>query len=119
MIFHNPYWSEALKMGALQRWILVHSVIYYEMDSSIISDQMFDRNALQLVQMQKDNPEEAERSQYWYVFHNFDGTTGFDLYHRLKKADKQRIWDIAQHVLLVHEREGGSKRGTNRDSGHR
>ena len=119
MEFANPYWSMAIKIGCLQRYILVHSYLYYELNTSIISDKKFDENAYQLVDMQKEDPSEAKRSQYWYVFDDFDGTTGFDLYHRLNKADKERIQQVANHVLGLHQREGGSISGKDSNSRHR
>lgn len=101
MRFGNPYWSEKLKMSALQRWLIVHSILYYEMNSSIVSDKMFDANARQFVKMQNENPEEAEETDYWYVFYDFDGSTGFDLYDRLTKRDKKYLTHIASHVLKL------------------
>lgn len=107
MIFKNPYWSNKLRMGSLQRWLIVHSILYYEMSSSIVEDRTFDANAKQLVEMQAEFPDEAEESEYWYVFYDFDGSTGFDLYHRLNKHDKKYLTQIAQHVLAVYK-AGGS-----------
>lgn len=107
MIFKNPYWSNKLRMGSLQRWLIVHSILYYEMSSSIVEDRVFDANAKQLVEMQAEFPDEAEESEYWYVFYDFDGSTGFDLFHRLNKHDKHYLTQIAQHVLAVYK-AGGS-----------
>ena len=107
MIFKNPYWSNKLRMGSLQRWIIVHSILYYEMSSSIVEDSVFDDNAKQLVRMQAEFPDEAEESEYWYVFYDFDGSTGFDLFSRLNKHDKHYLTQIAQHVLTVYK-AGGS-----------
>lgn len=101
MRFNNPYWSNKLKISALQRWIIVHSILYYELNRSVVTDKVFDANAKQLVQMQEDFPDEAEEADYWYVFHDFDGTTGFDLYHRLDKHDKEYLTNIAHHVLRL------------------
>ena len=103
MKFPNPYWSDKLRISTLQRWILVHSLLYYEMDTSVVSDKMFDANARQLVRMQKENREAAKQSQYWYVFHDFDGTTGFDLPDRLKKSDRAWLMHIAMHVRKLHK----------------
>lgn len=99
MEFANPYWSQWIRIELLQRWILVHSILYYEMDTSVVSDKKFDANAKQLVQMQKDYKDDAKLSQYWYVFNDFDGSTGFDLYDRLTKKDKAYLKKIALHVL--------------------
>lgn len=103
MKFANPYWSNKLKIESLQRWIIVHSIIYYELGSSIVSDKVFDANARQLVQMQNDFPKDAKQSQYWYLFYDFDGTTGFDLYSRLNKKDKAYLMKIAKHVLRLQK----------------
>jgi hypothetical protein len=106
MEFKNPYWSNKLKMSALQRWIIVHSILYYEMDSSIVSDKMFDANARQLVKMQKQYSDEATQTDYWYAFYDFDGSTGFDLFGRLKNKDRRYLTQIAQHVLKLHKAGG-------------
>lgn len=109
MKFSNPYWSNKLKMGSLQRWIIVHSILYYEFDNAIIEDKLFDANARQLVEIQKAYPDEAKETEYWYVFHDFDGSTGFDLYHRLNKHDAAYLKKIAEHVLRMGGTENAQK----------
>ena len=113
MKFTNPYWSNKLRIGTLQRWILVHSILYYEMDTSVVEDKVFDANARQLVKMQAEHPEDAEESQYWCVFFDFDGSTGFDLPYRLTNDDKQYLKHIASHVLELSKTklEGGTHNG--------
>ena len=101
MKFTNPYWSNKLRISSLQRWVIVQSIIYYELNGSIVTDKVFDENARQLVQMQKDFPNEAKESEYWYLFYDFDGTTGFDLYGRLKQKDKQYLMQQAKHALRM------------------
>lgn len=114
MKFANPYWSNKLRIEALQRWIIVHSILYYEMDNSVVEDKQFDANAKQLVQMQQDYEDEAKETQYWYMFYDFDGSTGFDLYSRMKKKDRVYLTKIAQHVLVLcsggHKSESKKKR---------
>ena len=107
MKFTNPYWSYKLRIEVLQRWILIHSILYYEMNESIVSDKEFDDHAKQLVEMQNNYPDSAKASQYWNAFHDFDGTTGFDLPHRLSDTDKQHLFKIAHHVLNVYK--GGQR----------
>lgn len=109
MRFTNPYWSNKLRISALQRWVLIHSILYYELDTSLVSDKVFDEHAKWLVQMQNDYPDEAELSDYWYVFYDFDGSTGFDLYDRLNKRDKQYLVHIAKHVLKISKTEKGAR----------
>ena len=104
MKFANPYWSNKLKIDALQRWIIVQSIVYYELDNSIVSDKEFDANAYQLVELQNSFPEEAKRSEYWYVFYDFDASTGFYIYDRLNKHDKDYLVQLSRHVLKLYER---------------
>lgn len=101
MEFINPYWSNKLRINALQRWVIVQSIIYYEFGNTLVSDMVFDANAKQLVQLQKDFPNDAKQSDYWYLFYDFDGTTGFDLYSRLNKKDKQYLTHLAKYVQRI------------------
>ena len=93
------------KVEYLERFILVHSMIYYELDTNVISDKDFDKMARLLVKkIHKYGPKKIASTQYGYVFHDFDGTTGFDLIGRLNKADRERITQIALFVARKHIR---------------
>ena len=59
--------------------ILIHSCIYYEFNSNLISDKKFDSWARELAQLQTDYPDIASQVIYADEFKGFDGTTGFDL----------------------------------------
>lgn len=104
MKFPNPYWSARLKINALQRWILIHSILYYELNESIVSDRTFDDNEHQLVRMQREFPESAKQSRWWYIFKDFDGSTGFDLYKKCNEADKKLHMQYAQDTLKQFRR---------------
>ena len=109
MKFANPYWSNKLKIECLQRWIIVHSILYYQLADSIIEDRVFDANAKQLVKLQSEFPDDAEESEYWYVFYDFDANTGFYIYDRLNKHDKEYLTQIAKHVSRLFK--GGHNSG--------
>lgn len=91
------------KINWLQRYILVHSWIYYENNDSLINDRQYDLKAAELVKLQRST--DITTTQYGYVFYDFDGTTGFDLFHRLKPHDKQYIVQIAHHVIKLYNIE--------------
>lgn len=94
------YWSDATKVGFLQRYIIIHSIIYYELDENVISDKEFDNAARQLVKMQKQmGHRKLKDTMYYYCMHDFDGSSGFDLYGRLIPFDKKYLMQIAQNVL--------------------
>lgn len=107
MKFHQPY-TIVEKIQLLQRWILVQSFAYYELDENIASDFTYDANAMQLVELIKTYPEEFKRSRYYEYFYdycqadNIHYTSGFDLLERVKKTNDElyrHIWIDATMAL--------------------
>ena len=97
-----PYWSLRTKISVLQRHIIVHSIIYYSLDNSTISDKKFDELSKELVTlMELADDKELEATDYWYCMYDFDGSTGFHLYDRLTEYDKQYLTKIARYVLSL------------------
>lgn len=91
------------KVEALERWILVHSMIYYEMNTNVVSDKTFDSYSRVLVRkIEKYGQKRIKKTQYGYVFYDFDGNTGFDLIDRLNPKDRDRIESIAYAVVNHH-----------------
>ena len=96
----NCYWTEKMKIEFLQRVILIHSYLYYEKDNPVWSDKKYDDVAKQLVELQREHDRKSIKynTQYGYALYDFDGTTGFDLWSRLKKKDKEYISNIAARM---------------------
>lgn len=86
--FRYPY-TPVDKIQALQRWILVQSFAYYELDESIVEDFKYDANAKQLSKLIKEYPEEAKRSRYYKYFYDYTGDTGYHLLSRVQKQDAE------------------------------
>lgn len=96
------YWSNSTKISYLQRRIIVYSIMYYENNESCISDEKYDGVSRQLVELMKNvTPEELEKSTYYYAMHDFDGSTGFDIFGRLTSYDKEYLSNIAAHVYKM------------------
>ena len=93
-------WDVYERISFLQRVILIHSYLYYMLDETLWTDKKYDENARQLVQYQRRLIEYQiiKYTQYGYVFYDYDGTTGFDLFYRLREADKQVIARIANQI---------------------
>ena len=84
----------------LQRFIIVHSYIYYELNSNIVSDKYYDTKAKELVQYKNDYPDLWKSSMYYKQFgDDYNGATGFTLYHDLDEKQKEIIQSIAYTVL--------------------
>lgn len=94
------YWTDKLKVDFLQRVILIHSYLYYEKDSPVWSDRKYDEVAKQLTNIQNSREEQwiKQNTQYGYAFYDFDGSTGFHLWHRLNRKDKRCISNIAERI---------------------
>ena len=116
MKFHYPF-NVVERMQLLQRWILVQSFSYYELNENIASDFTYDANARQLAELKREYPDEFKRSRYYDIFHDYcsedDGThytSGFDLLERTKKLDKELyryIWMDAALALDQKQKRGG------------
>ena len=100
MKFHQPY-TVVERIQLLQRWILVQSFAYYELNDNIASDYIYDANARQLEELVKQHPDEFKRSRYYTYFHDFydageHATSGFDLIERVRKNDE----DLYRHIWI-------------------
>ena len=117
MKFHNPF-SIVEKIQLLQRWILVQSFAYYELNENIASDFKYDANAMQLERLVAEHPKEATRSRYYDYFYDFfdeaEGahmTSGFDLLERVRKNDSELYRYI--HMDAIRALDLKAKYGSN------
>jgi hypothetical protein len=67
------------KINQRQRQIILHSVLYYKMDISLVLDETFDKWSRELVKLQADHIELTKTSVFYNDMKDFDGTTGFHL----------------------------------------
>lgn len=102
------YWNDIVKASYLQRQILVHSILYYQMNENVISDSEFDSISKQLVRLRnRMDDSDYQKTNYYYCFQDFDASTGFYLYDALNARDKKYLSKIARQVLLQYKKEGG------------
>lgn len=104
-------WDKITCINFLQRKIILNAIAYYELNINKLSDKEYDELSHQLVDMQKDV--DVQKTQYGYVMYDFDGTTGFDLYHRLNLSDKKYLMNIALNIFrgnnkpVTRKKKGG------------
>ncbi len=56
--------------------LLIHSRLYYELNTNLVADSEFDRFAYELVALQKKYPEISSRVVFAEAFEDWDGSTG-------------------------------------------
>lgn len=62
--------------------MLLHSCLYYELDSPVISDHQWQDWANELEKLQNDNPDCKKIGYFDWEFRDWSGTTGAHLNHR-------------------------------------
>lgn len=63
-----------------RRQVLIHSYIYYSLNTNIIDDHTYDLWTKQLAELQQNHPKESANVKFYYEeFADFDGSTGFHL----------------------------------------
>jgi NAD-dependent DNA ligase len=85
------------RIERLRRQLHVHSILYYHMDASYVSDAIFDEWANELVRLNKLHPELVEQGDKWEIFADWTGDTGMHL------PVDERVVSLA-HSLLNHRR---------------
>lgn len=92
------------KINHLQRKIIVNSYIYYELDDNVLSDKEYDVLSRELVKYKNDYPDIWRTSQYYKQFgDDYNGATGFTLFHDLDDREKNIIMRLA-HARPRHKR---------------
>lgn len=69
----------ASKIQQRRLQMLVHSCIYYRMNTNLVTDYQFDKWGRELTELQQRYPDIASRVCYAEAFKDWDGTTGFHL----------------------------------------
>lgn len=88
----------------LQRFIILHSYIYYELNNNSISDKKYDEKSKELVRYKNKYPELWKKSMYYKQFgDDYNGSTGFTLYHDLDDHQKEIIRSLVPNRLRFAE----------------
>jgi hypothetical protein len=85
----------ASRIERRRRQILVHSILYYRLDSPLIPDSAYDAWAQELIRLQAEYPDVSEGVGYMRdAFRTFTSSTGFDL-----PLDDERANAVARDLL--------------------
>ena len=100
IITNNTNLTDQEYVDFLQRYIIVHSYIYYELNNNIISDREYDTKCKELVCIKESQPELWKSSMYYKQFTDeYNGATGFTLYHDLSEREQMVIKSIAYSII--------------------
>lgn len=83
-----------------RRQILVHSVIYYQMNDSIIDDSTWNKWAKELEELQRKYPKISEECVFNEAFKDFDSSTGYNL-----PLDNE--WAVRKATELLEQKKKG------------
>lgn len=89
--YDNPI---AAKIQQRRYQILVHSLLYYELDISLVPDSKWAEWGRELADLQTAHPDISSRVIFAEAFKSFDGSTGFHLPFR-----DEQIINIAYRLL--------------------
>jgi hypothetical protein len=92
------------KIRRRQFQILIHSCIYYELDNSLITDEQFDKWCYELVKLQQKYPKTTKKTDFYKVFKDFDGHTGYHLMTKLKEVGGNwyiKIYGLARYLVSL------------------
>ena len=98
----DPMWAYISELiERRRRQVLVHSVIYYELNKNIVTDALWTSWAMELASLQSKYPEIAKECWYAEYFEDFDGSTGFNLPLRDPWAMAK-----ARYLVMIYEQRG-------------
>lgn len=92
----TKYWSIKTRIEYIQRKIIICCIVYYQLNSTIMTDNEYTIICKQLKQMMNETDISiVKQTKYYYCFKDFDVSTGFDIYNKLNKTDKKYLYDIS------------------------
>lgn len=88
------------KINRLEQQLLVHSILYYRLGTSLWTDMQYDTTAKGLKVIIEENPAEFKQSILYDAYVNFDWISGYDLplYH-------EKYTKIAQWLLIYKDKK--------------
>lgn len=95
-------WDNKTRIELLERWILVQSYVYYELNENLSSDSDYDSNVNTLFELKRSDPKAYNASRYAHIFDGMEEgcTSGFELVQKMKKIDKE-LWNTVFRDALM------------------
>lgn len=87
-----------------RRQIVVHSYLYYKMNTNLISDFTFDCWCKELVDLHNKYPKESETAEFSEAFKGWNGFSGYDLFTKDNMTElwaRQKALQLEQYTLKI------------------
>lgn len=97
------------KIDSLCRQVILHSIIYYDYDSNVISDKRYDKIAIELESLVNKNKDLIKECFYYECLKDYTSATGFDLKYKLTEEHKAYLEKVASWVLFLYNAENSKK----------
>lgn len=91
----------ASKIQQRRLQMLIHSKLYYDMNSNLIPDRQFDMWGMELVKLQREHPNIAKRICYAEAFKDWDASTGAFL-----PLQDEWVFRKANQILAIANKKG-------------
>jgi len=91
--------SNLEKFELLEKWIIIHSILYYVYDNPIVEDYQFDMNCKQLMSAVQKAPKAFKKSKYYYIFKHGEDTPYYRIHKLLAKRHRKLIKGICKMLL--------------------
>lgn len=89
------------RISYLRKKLLVHSIIYYRLNESLISDAQWSKWAVQLEELAAQHPDLASEAMLSEEFKDFDHSTGYNL-----PLETPWAVDMALCLVKMHKKYG-------------
>lgn len=92
-------------MDYLCRKLIILSIIYYDFNDNIVTDQEYDKVAKRLDTMVKMNKKRLPECYYYEILKDYTPATGFDMKYKLTEEHRKYLEHIANYVLYTYRGE--------------
>jgi len=93
------------KIDWATRDIIILSVVYYELNDTIVSDIVYDKRLKYLCNLVNNNRDIIDKCYYYNVLKDIDPSTGFDLSDKLDIKHREYLTHLASHCIKLKRGE--------------
>lgn len=84
--------------GYCARWLLIHSIAYYELDVNMVSDSNYDTKLKWLCKYSEKYKDEIDNCYYYDLIHNLDPCSGFYMKNYITQEHYEYLLHITRHI---------------------